>query len=125
MITSRSARQAYHATKATTASPRDVEAAILSSINADLRQALDGKMKHPDLCVLLDKNAKIWRHFHSDLNSTGNGLPIDLKQRLLGLADMVFVETDRILRGGAGVGELIAINDAIIAGLRPAMQEVA
>lgn len=65
----------------------------------------------------LVENQLFWRILKNDMVSTGNSLTSDLKASLISIALWVERETNSVMGGKAGVLDLIAVNQNIIAGL--------
>ena len=111
----------YHAVTSPTKSPRDAEAAILARITARMISASGrGSEGFAQLGAALDENRKFWTAAATDLAHDGNGLPVDLRARMLSIAGFVLRHSPRVLAGAASVEPLVEINRAIIGGLSPA-----
>jgi len=66
-------------------------------------------------------NRTLWQTLACDLASEENGLPVDLRARLISLAIWVTGESDRAMTG-ASLQPMIDINHMIMRGLRPASE---
>jgi len=108
--------------------PRQMERRILTRITGALSkyaENYDGaissekrlEMLYSGLGECLVENQLFWRMLKNDVTSKDNSLTSDLKASLISLALWVERETNSVMGGGAGVLDLIAVNQNIIAGL--------
>ena len=113
------AHNAYGQKAAPTRTARDTEYEVIARITHRIRSAtLKGKNGFPDLVAALDENRRLWAALSEDVANPQNGLPQDLRDRLVYLARFTFGQTSKILGGTAGVASLIDINTAVMRGLR-------
>ncbi len=109
--------------------PRELELEIFQRVtgrlSAELAQAApDGRMPGrpritPRLAEALHQNTRLWTTLATDLAHPDNGLPRDLRAKLLSLARFTLAETGRILSGeGGDPAALVDVNTAILRGLR-------
>jgi flagellar protein FlaF len=113
------AKRAYSAAKAPTRTPKDLEFEAIARItHRIIRASKQGPEGFSALAEALNDNRKLWQIFQTDVNSSDNGLPEDLKEQILYLAAFTTQYTSRILARKAGVGPLVEINTAIMRGLR-------
>ncbi len=113
------ARAAYGVSARAVRTPRDTEHDALARVTGALRRAQDGgAASFPDLARAIHDNRALWTVFTTDLAGEGNGLPPDLRARLLSLAIFVEAHSSKVLRGAATVGPLVDINVAVMRGLR-------
>lgn len=115
--------------------PREIEYEIFSRVTRRLVEAIPASVRTgnapvgatpspslrilPDFAAALHENSRLWTALAIDLSHPDNGLPVDLRARLLSLASFVFKETGRILSGDGGdPNALVDMNLAIMRGLR-------
>lgn len=72
------------------------------------------------LAEALESNRALWRAVATDLASSSNDCPDDIKASLLSLASFVENHTTLVMRGEAGPNVLIEIDRNIAGGLAPA-----
>ena len=104
--------------------PRDLEYEVFARVTGRLRRAqgATGPAATPERIAALDENRRLWTILALDLATPDNGLPADLKARLLYLADYSLQTTDRILLGepaGPLLASLVEINTIVMRGLQP------
>lgn len=115
------ARNAYHQSARSTASPRAVERQLLSRLTTAL--IVGEKNRRDDFASLaraLGKNLEFWTVIAADVASEGNQLPAQLRSQLFYLFEFTRAHTNKILSGdkSAGAEPLIEINQNIIRGLQ-------
>ena len=109
------AHNGYRTTRATTASPRQVERELLRGIAA----RIDGAEGYAPLAAALQENTALWTALAVDLAGDANGLTPELKGGLLGLARFVVAHTRAVLAGEADAAVLSSVNRTVAAGLDP------
>ena len=108
--------------------PRQMERRILTRITGNLKQHAEkydtAEGAEDRLGILynglgesLVENQLFWRMLRNDMASKGNALENSLKGSLISIALWVERETNSVMGGAAGVLDLIAVNQNIIAGL--------
>lgn len=104
---------------ASTRSDKDREYDVVARVTREMCTAKERKMADgfPAYVAALKRNRDLWSLFSADLKSSQNGLPDDLKERLLSLAVFVRAQTSRALASDADISPLIEINLAILRGL--------
>lgn len=100
---------------------RDAEYEVFSRVTRMLRQA-ENEGHGPNLIAAVHKNNQLWTILASDLAGSANGLPVDLRGKLLSLASFALRHGHLALAGKTTVAALIDINMAMMRGLR---QEIA
>jgi flagellar biosynthesis activator protein FlaF len=113
------AHAAYGASIRVTRSPRDTEFDVLARVTKRLRAASAPDAAFPDLASAIHDNRSLWSLFALDLALPTNGLPKDLRERLLSLARFVDDHSSRVLNESATTDVLIDINTSVMRGLRP------
>lgn len=100
--------------------PRDIEYELIAGITGRLKAAKPAKPGRVDteLAGTLLDNARMWSAFAVDLAHPENGIPEDLRARLMALAQFTLQHTLRIHAGTGTIEALIDINTAIMRGLR-------
>ena len=114
------AHAAYGASIRATRSARDTEFDALARMTKRLRAVSGADAPFPELASAIHDNRALWSLFALDLSIPTNGLPNELRDRLLSLARFVDDHSSRVLRNAATVDVLIDINTAVMRGLRPA-----
>lgn len=98
--------------------PRAAESAVLARITARIASAAAAEgqgFRH--LAAALNDNRRFWTAAATDLAGDGNGLPAELRARLISLAGFVSRHTSQVLAGEASAEPLVEINRAVIHGL--------
>jgi flagellar biosynthesis activator protein FlaF len=106
---------AYRRRKEAEEMPREMERrAFMTTIGKLLEGREKGGRPLIDACYL---NQQLWTALMLDLALPQNGLPDDLKARLISIAIWVQRYTPTVLSGGASVDPLISVNRNILEGL--------
>lgn len=112
---------AYQKTAQQTASPRNLEAALLARFAAQLQQIRDTWPERMDeLDGVLNKNRKVWSIFVSAVTKDDHPLPAPVRQNVANLGIFVMGQTYEVLatKNPEKLDALININRQISAGLR-------
>lgn len=126
MTVSALARDAYHQSARSTASPRAVERQLLSQLTTALTVAeKNRKTDHPGFIRALSKNLEFWTIVAADVSSEGNKLPAQLRSQLFYLFEFTRHHTNQLISGDndMSVSPLVDINQNIIRGLQGAGEE--
>lgn len=116
MISHNSVYQGYISTA--TKSAKDSEIEIILETTRRLRRANDTRNRDfPNFAAALQDNRKLWTILASDVASSGNGLPEDLRARIFFLGEFTQAFTRRALQDTLSVDPLIEINLAVLRGL--------
>jgi len=122
------AAAAYQQIAKKTASPRELEAILLSKSAAQLQRIKDDwDNKKSELEGALTYNRKLWTVFLTSVTKEENPLPVAIKQNVANLGIFVMNQTVQIL-ANPGPDELtvmININQELSAGLRPQLKQAA
>jgi len=119
MNAERLARAAYARPETVLGSPRALEYELLARATAALAAASEAeKPDFPALARALDQNLRLWTAFAADLAGAANGLPEELRARLLYLYRYTGSHSRAVLAGRAKAGPLIDVNRAVMRGLR-------
>ena len=118
------AHQAYGNVQARTASEKEIEAALMAEITAELEEiAAQEKPEMSAWYEAINRNLQMWTIFTTDLLNSNNPYPNELKAQLLYLAEFVRQQSRTLFSNGGGdLGELIAINK-ILLGAPPQLME--
>lgn len=122
------AAAAYQQTAKKTASPRELEASLLSKSAAQLQRIKDDwENKQSELEGALTYNRKLWTVFLTSVTKDENPLPIAIKQNVANLGIFVMNQTITVLARPAPekLAVLININQELAAGLRTQMAQAA
>ena len=102
-----------------TRSERRTEYEVIAKVTQTLRDsAANQKCNFAAFAEALHLNQRLWTLLVVDVVDTANGLPDELKARVLYLAEFTRVHTKRILREGASVLPLLEVNVAVLRGLK-------
>jgi len=113
------ARTAYLRPEVGVANPRALEYELLARATAAMTaESAKGAMNFPALAEALDRNLRLWSRLAADVAGEGNGLPPELRARLFFLYEFTAQHSRAVLNGQASAEPLIAINTAVMRGLR-------
>ncbi|PLL14629.1 flagellar biosynthesis regulator FlhF [Tabrizicola sp. TH137] len=112
------ARAAYGRPDMALRSPRALEYDLLARATAALRAAEEGQGGFPALAAALDRNLRLWRTLAVDVADAGNGLPPALRAQLFYIYEFTALHSRTVLEGRGDAGALVAINTAVMRGLR-------
>src|SRR5262249_38421989 len=105
----------YRRAHETAEAPREMEQRCFSVVTGKLIDAKqNGGRSLVEACYL---NERLWSTLASDLALPSNGLPDELKARLISLAIWVHRYTPRVMSGEVTPDALISVNRNIIEGL--------
>jgi flagellar protein FlaF len=113
------AHAAYGASIRVSRSPRDIEFDVLARVTKRLRAASGPDAPFPELVSAVHDNRALWNLFALDLSLPTNGLPKELRDRLLSLARFIDDHSSKVLKNAGTTDALIDINTAVMRGLRP------
>lgn len=118
------ARHAYNTEAQAIKTPRSTEYDAFARVTQALKAAADkGERGFPDLAGAIHHNRRLWTTLAADVADKANGLPKDLRARIVWLAEFTNQHSNRILRDGASPAPLIEINSAVMSGLRDRVAE--
>ncbi|MEZ5892655.1 MAG: flagellar biosynthesis regulator FlaF [Parvularculaceae bacterium] len=126
MTISALARDAYHQSTRSTASPREVERQLLSRLTTGLVVGEKNReTDHAGYIRALGKNLEFWTVIAADVASETNQLPTPLRAQLFYLFEFTRLHTNKIISGDKKLtaDPLIEINQNIIKGLQGAQKE--
>lgn len=113
------ARMAYSSAAAPTRMPRNIEYDIFSRVTRRLKvEATRDVINFAELASALSDNRRLWGILAVDLASEENKLPVELRAKILSLANFVDQHTRQVLLKKVSADALIDINVAIMRGLR-------
>lgn len=110
----------YQATQTATETPRQTEYRLFGQVTRALvtaRDAGDKARGTPEWHKAILWNRRLWMALQGDLAADGNGLPDDLKAKLISVAIWVDKYSRKVMKGEAELGPLIDINRNIMGGL--------
>jgi flagellar protein FlaF len=114
--------KAYGEVAKRTASDRQLEFALFMQITTALENLMSpDRVSLSDWADAINRNQQLWTILAGDLMLPSNGLPDDLKRRLLLLSEFVRRTSLKVLAGEEDVSGLIEINKAVMAGLVPGL----
>lgn len=112
------AQAAYGAGSSAVRTPRSTEYAVFARITRRIKHAAErGRPGFAELAAALHENQQLWLILSLDVASDANGLPIDLRASLLGLAEFTRKHTAAVLQNKADVRPILEINVAVMKGL--------
>jgi len=98
---------------------RDNEYSAFAQITHRMKSAsARGKDGFSDLVEAVYHNRRLWTILATDLADANNGLPKDLRARLLYLAKFTRHHSSQVLAGRASVEALVEVNSIVMGGLR-------
>lgn len=113
------AQRAYAQSAGPTKTDRRAEYETIARATHELKAAAErAKSDFPGLAGALHRNNRLWTILAADVADRDNGLPRDLKARIVFLSEFTKRHTTQVLAGKAGVAPLLDINTAILRGLR-------
>lgn len=119
MTKERLARAAYLRHDIALNNPRGLEYDLLARSTAGLRAAeKEGAKNFPALAEALDRNLRLWAALAADVSGSKNSLPPDLRARLFYLYEFTAQHSRAVLEGRGAASVLVAINTAVMRGLR-------
>ncbi|MEI4472718.1 flagellar biosynthesis regulator FlaF [Frigidibacter sp. MR17.24] len=119
MNATRMAKTAYSAPSEPVRTARGIEYEIFARVTGQLQRARSNGV-FVDMIAALHENRRLWQVLASDLALPDNGLPDDLRARLLYLAEFTRQHSRKVSSGEAEAQVLIDINTMIMRGLRAA-----
>lgn len=119
MNVSQAALRGYADNANSTRSDRRGEYDVFAKVTQRLRDtATKAKTEFPRYAEALADNQRLWIALAVDVVDENNGLPDDLRARILYLSEFTQDYTRRILRERASVMPLLEINVAVMRGLK-------
>ncbi|MEM9169267.1 MAG: flagellar biosynthesis regulator FlaF [Pseudomonadota bacterium] len=113
------AANAYAAVAKSTAPPKALEYQVFARATRDLTAAASApKEDFPKTVQALHNNLRLWTLLAADVAMESNGLPADLRSKIVYLAQYTRAHTAKTMRGEASIKPLIEINTAVMRGLR-------
>ncbi|MFK7939511.1 MAG: flagellar biosynthesis regulator FlaF [Roseovarius sp.] len=114
------AKTAYRTVNQPTQTPRGIEYQAFAKITHRLKQA--GGARGPNatraMIAAIHDNRKLWNALASDVATPENGLPEELRARILYLAEFTRLHSSKVLNKQARADTLVEINTAVMSGLR-------
>jgi len=111
------AQRAYAPGAGAIRTPRSVEFEVIARITHRLKQAIQSDNRRL-LIDVLHENRQLWTTLATDVASSNNELPQDLRARIFYLAEFTNQHTSKVLRQEATALPLLEINAAILGGLK-------
>jgi len=111
------AQAAYGTQIRTIRTERGLEYDALARITHRLKSAAGTVKGTGPLAAALHDNRRLWTIFAAEAADRSNPLPVELRARILSLAEFTRQHSGRVLREGADVMPLVDINLAIMRGL--------
>ncbi|MDB5366497.1 MAG: flagellar FlaF family protein [Rhodospirillales bacterium] len=108
---------AYSQVQNRTEDSRSVEYRLLAQVTAAMLAANDRAGEFPKLVDAVLWNRSVWAAFRDDLSHPQNGLPDDLKARLISLSLWVDRESHAVLGKTSDIEALVDVNRNIMEGL--------
>ena len=118
------AQAGYTQMRKASASPRQIEAELLTSIASSLEAAADPENgSYAALANAVHRNTQLWTALLVDLAAPENSLDDHLKAQLISLGAFSIRHGNKVLAKEEGVETLVRINRSIAAGLRAAAEK--
>lgn len=116
------AANAYSGAARSLGTPRDIEYQAFQRVIAMLNVAKAPDAAFARVAEAIHLNTRLWVTLASDLASTRNALPAELRGQLFGLAEFSRKHGSKILGEevdvAEGIDDLISVNTAIMRGLK-------
>ena len=112
------ARAGYRDASQPTQTPRGVEYEAFARVTSRLKAAAGQAGRFGELARAIHDNRRLWSILAADVADRDNGLPPDLRARIVYLADFTRLQSGKVLKSNASADPLIEINVAIMRGLR-------
>lgn len=113
---------AYSHVQNRTEDSRSVEYRLLAQVTAAMLAARDSAKDFPKLVDAVLWNRSVWAAFRDDLAHPQNGLPEDLKARLISLSLWVDKESFAVMGKTSDIDVLVEVNRMIMEGLAASQQ---
>lgn len=98
---------------------RDAEYEVIARVTGRLNAASARRAQDfPGLVAALAENERLWSTLAADVAAPGNGLPAQLRARLIYLFRFTAEHSRKVRSGAAGAEVLVEINTAVLRGLR-------
>lgn len=111
------AQAAYRTAATPIKTPRGAEYDAFARVTGRLRAASAPEAGFGSLAAAIHDNRRLWSILAADAAGEGNGLPPELRARILYLAEFTRQHSGKVLRDGAPAATLIEINTAVMRGL--------
>lgn len=98
--------------------PKGTEYDAFARITGKLKSAARPGAGMPELAAALHENRRLWILMAADVADRANGLPADLRARILYLAEFTQIHSRKVLAGKVSADALVDINLAVMRGLR-------
>ena len=113
------AHAAYHSASQPIRTHRGVEYEAFARVTGRMKQhATRLPTGFQDLAKALHDNRRLWSALAIDVADRDNGLPNDLRARIVYLAEFTRLHSSKVLSSSASAEPLIEINMAMMRGLR-------
>lgn len=110
------AKSAYTSNQTAIRTPRSIEAQLLGTVTAELRNA-SSKKEYRKIVSALHRNRQMWTTFAVNIADNDNELPDQLRAQLFYLSEFTEHHSQKVLKGEADVSALVDINMSILKGL--------
>lgn len=108
---------AYRSAVSRAETPRSTEYRLMREITGQMMEAQAAGLKGAMLMESLHRNREMWSAFATDCGARGNGLPIELRAKIISIGLWVERFTSEVMAGRESIAELIAVNRTIMEGL--------
>lgn len=113
------AEGAYTQNAQWTATPKSIEYKLFARVTRQLEAVKERSGKDfARMAQAIYDNKKLWTALAADLADKGNGLPGELRSKLLYLFEFTRQHSRKVMQGDAGVDVLIDINTAVMRGIK-------
>ena len=125
MVNNSRVHQGYTTISRETASDKQIEIRVFSSITSRMKAADPTKIGgFAQMAEAMQDNTRLWNILFTDVIDENNQLPKALKAQLINLAEFTRQHTLKVLQGEGSIDALIDINQAVINGLRGNLPEM-
>ena len=116
------AQRGYSPNSGAIHTPRSIEFQVIARITHRLKNAVKAGDKRT-LIEAMHENRMLWNALATDVASSENELPDELRARIFYLAEFTAIHTQRVLKDEADAAPLLEINAAILGGLQSEGQQ--
>lgn len=119
MYESALAENVYAQSAQWTGTPRSVEYRLFARVTRQLEAAKERSgERFSELAQAIYDNDRLWTALAADVADNGNGLPKELRSKLLYLFEFTRKHGRKVMRGAASPSILIDINTAVMRGIK-------
>ena len=112
------ALKAYQTAQRAAENPRNTEYRLFGQVTGALIEAQSSGARGASLIDAIDWNRRLWSTLAVDCMDDGNGLPMELRARIISLSIWVAKYSSQVMHEGASLDPLIEVNRTVMQGLQ-------